>query len=125
MRSPDELDPDEVNERWNDLTAQLGDLSGRREVRQPTASGPRDYLVDDDDDEGFEPPVPEPHPVALRTLVGWLLLVVGIGGVLAVALTDMNRLVALLSAAAAIGGLAVLVTGLPVHRDPDDDGAAV
>lgn len=125
MKSPDELDPDEIDARWNDITSELGDIEGNREIPRPSASGPRDYIVDEED-ETFVPPEPESHTFRLRSILGWLLIAVGLVGILVVALSDASAgLIGFLFAAMAVSGLLVLVTGLPEKRDPDDDGAHV
>ena len=124
MNSPDELDPDEIEARWSDLTAQLGEISGKRESPRTPAEGPRDYLVDEDDDE-FVPPEPDPRAFTSRSVLGWFLIAVGLVGVLVVTVTAGSGFAGILCGLIGMSGLLILVTGLPEHRDPDDDGARV
>lgn len=124
MSTPDELDPDDIDARWRDLTAELGDVAGHREVPRPPASGPRDYIAEDDDG-AFEPPEPETEPFQLRAMFGWILLIGGIIGILVSAIGHGSTALGVVSAVSAVSGLVVLATGLPTHHDPDDDGARV
>lgn len=124
MNSPDELDPDEIEARWSDLTAQLGEISGKREAPRSPSGGPRDYQVDEDDDE-FVPPEPDARAFTARSVLGWFLIAVGLVGVLVVTLTNTSGILGILCGVIGMSGLVVLVTGLPAHRDHDDDGAQV
>lgn len=124
MRTPDELDPEEVDARWNDLTAQLGDIGGHREIRRPPVTGPRDYIAEEDDG-AFVPPVPEDRPFNPRTVLGWFLIGVGLVGIFVIALARGSAVAGVFCALLSVAGVGVLVTGLPSRRDPDDDGAQV
>lgn len=124
MRSPDELGPDELDARWNDLTRRLGPLEEPRVPRPVVGHGPRDYAVEDDDGAFV---APEPRKVAARprSVLGWFLLAFGLTGVMVVALTHATPWTGVLFTALAATGLGVLLTGLPPRRDTDDDGAQV
>ncbi|KAD3633284.1 hypothetical protein GD627_10745 [Arthrobacter yangruifuii] len=95
----------------------------------PSAAGPRDYIPEDDgDDGGFVPPEPPPlgmgEPLVvlswLGTLAGPLLLLV-----FAMFWRDVPLAVILGTVAVFAGSAGYLLFRLPQHRDEDDDGAAV
>ncbi|MFH5823018.1 hypothetical protein [Georgenia sp. AZ-5] len=92
--------------------------------------GPRDYSpAEDDEDEGYVPPEPEPltHADPALTL-GWVLAVgsVLLGFVLAVVWRPLPDGVLGGLGAALVGGVALLLWRMPARRDDDrDDGAVV
>lgn len=125
-RTPDELDPDELDARWNDLTSRLGPLApppqgGVPELAaqvSPAPRGPRDYEAEDDEG-AFEEPDPqlgEPNPV---TALAWVAMVAGIVGAF-VATFSGSAWLGALCLVLAVGGLTVLVVRLPRHSDGDD-----
>lgn len=112
-----------------EIPARPADLPGARVVR-PAAPGPRDYVPDEDDDEGYEPPEPEPltHADPAVTL-GWVATIGAV--VLGVVLSVVWRPVpdGVLGALALVlaGGVGLLLWRMPARRDRDDrsDGAVV
>ena len=105
------------------------DPPGARVVR-PAAPGPRDYVPDEDDDEGYEPPEPEPltHADPAVTL-GWVATIgaVVLGVVLSVVWRPVPEEVLGALALVLAGGVGLLLWRMPARRDRDDrsDGAVV
>ncbi|RPF28669.1 hypothetical protein [Georgenia muralis] len=109
--------------------ARPADLPGARVVR-PAAPGPRDYVPDEDEDEGYEPPEPEPltHADPAVTL-GWVATIgaVMLGVVLSVVWRPVPDGVLGALALVLAGGVGLLLWRMPARRDRDDrsDGAVV
>lgn len=125
---PDEPDPAEVRD-----DARPADLPGARVVRHAAPEpGPRDHVPDEDDDEddGYEPPDPEPltHADPAVTL-GWVATVgaVVLGVVLSVVWRPVPEGVLGVLALVLVGGVGLLLWRMPARRDRDDrsDGAVV
>ncbi len=118
MKSPDEFNPDELNAKWEDLTRNLGPLD-----EFPAGSGPRDYEVPEDT-SGFEPPHPAWTPPRPRAVLGAALLVLGLVGVVIVAVTRGPVAAGVITTLVALAGFVVLIAGLPRRSAPDDDDGA-
>jgi hypothetical protein len=91
------------------------------------AAGPRDYIVEDDDDEGFTPPPPPPMPRPRDRFdaFAWIGL---LGGPLAIILAFVLGLggwVAAAGFAAFTAGFVTLVARSSDRRHEGDDGAVV
>lgn len=125
------LDDDAVQARWAEITAHLGDLrtpptpAGEEAAPAPSRApyGPRDYAVEDDDDEGFEPPDPGPvratDPVVVlgwAAVAGSLLALI----VLPLAWDPLPGLVVTAVIAVLVAGAGLLLWRMP--RSRDDDG---
>ncbi|QOR69149.1 hypothetical protein IM660_10440 [Ruania alkalisoli] len=147
---PDEREPGrsspqpsdrEVERRWAELTAQLGDLGTQENAKddhEPVAgadetgaapSGPRDYEVAEDGEEtGFVPPDPPPLRGSdpLPTLA-WL---AALGGPVATVIflivwPSAPSWVYLAAIMGSVVGWLVLLWRMPRSRDDSDDGAVV
>ena len=145
----DEREPapdDDIDVRFRDITANLGDLTVPPDepLQEPstpllpdpgpdeTGSGPRDYMLGPEveaDDEAFTPPEPPRlgggDPVIA---LAWTGVVVPIFLVLVYLLLwrGMPLIVLVLSAGAFVLSVGVLVWRMPGKRgDPDDDDGAV
>lgn len=98
-----------------------------REYRKAALPGPRDYIVDEDDEQ-FTPP--DPGPVASSDpflTLGWFLLA---GGLIIILLSLMvwpsaPRLFHIGCVAAVLIGGAILTWRMPRHKRDDDDLGAV
>ncbi|MDD9207803.1 hypothetical protein PU560_15205 [Georgenia sp. 10Sc9-8] len=127
------LDDDAVQARWAEITAHLGELgtppapTGEEPAPTPprAPSGPRDYAVDEDEDEddGFEPPDPGPvratDPVVVlgwAAVAGSLLALI----VLPLAWSPLPGLVVTTVIAVLVAGAGLLLWRMP--RSRDDDG---
>ncbi|TRW47165.1 hypothetical protein [Georgenia yuyongxinii] len=92
--------------------------------------GPRDYVADEDDDEGYVPPEPEPlsHADPALTL-GWVAAVgsVVVAIVLAILWRPLPTTVLTVLGLTMLAGVALLLWRMPDGSDPDDrsDGAVV
>ncbi len=143
---PDEREPGrsspqpsdrEVEQRWAELTAQLGEV-GTEDVHEPVTgpdetgaapSGPRDYEVAEDGEEtGFVPPDPPPLRGSdpLPTLA-WL---AALGGPVATVIflivwPSAPSWVYLTAIMGSVVGWLVLLWRMPRSRDDSDDGAVV
>jgi len=136
---------DRIDAAWEDIVAGFHtaeppprpDVEGsglsQRLVREHTeppeqpAPGPRDYIVEDDDDEGFTPPPPPPMPRPRDRFdaFAWIGL---IGGPLAIILAFVLGLGGWLAAAgfaAFTAGFVTLVARSSDRRHEGDDGAVV
>ncbi len=100
-------------------------------VIHPVIRGPRDYEVEEDEDDGhFVPPEPPPLPEAdLTTKFGWIAV---LGGPLllfsfVLLQLDLAWWVILVGVGGFIGGFATLVSRMRTEEDEDDDphGGAV
>ncbi len=131
-----DLSDEDVDHRFAALTKDFAELPGldRRVVRSPVTDdlvqvGPRDHApsVDEDDEEGYEPPDPEVHVADRRRVVAWALVVAPVVVALALILSGQYIGPLLISAlgACVFGGAVWLVTLLPQQRDDDDSGAVV
>lgn len=141
----DEQDPtsdaDDVDARFAEITASLGDLTvppadaeerrseGPADPAPPDAApppepGPRDYVVQDDDEDGYTPPEPEPlstgDPVVA---IGWVAVLAPLVLVLVYLMLWRGMPAALLGLAgvAFVLGVGVLVWRMPSRRSPEDD----
>lgn len=140
-----ELDDETVASRWAELTASLGPLDvpapapatpeeppapSAPAVDEPVARplGPRDYL-EDEDEEGYVPPEPEPlsHADPALTL-GWVATVVSLltGLVLALVWRPLPDAVFAVLGGVLVAGVGLLLWRMPAGRDHDDpSGGAV
>lgn len=147
----DEPSQDDLDARWAELTARLGELrlppedevppapAPSEPTHRPLPPGPRDYTPDpdvDDDDpdrdlvDGFIAPEPEPLRDAQPIVVlGWVGVLLGLAVmVLCVLVWRAAPGLVWLSAAASLAvGIGILLWRLPARREPDDydDGAVV
>lgn len=104
-----------------------GGVADTPSAHEPPLLGPRDYLVEDDDDEGFTPPPPPPMPRPRDRFdaFAWIGL---IGGPLAIILTFVLGIGGWLAAAgfaAFTAGFVTLVARSSDRRHEGDDGAVV
>lgn len=147
----DEPSQDDLDARWAELTARLGELRlppqdempaepPRSEpAHRPLPPGPRDYTPEpetDDEDpardlvDGFVAPEPEPLRDAQPVVVlGWAGVLLGLAVMVLCVLIwrDAPGLVWLSAAASLAVGIGILLWRLPARREPDDydDGAVV
>lgn len=130
-----ELDDATVAARWAEITAGLGGLGAVESVPPPPsaddgraraahATGPRDYAVDDDLEEGFVPPEPPPLGLGDPTVaVGWATVAAGIVVFLLTALVWRSSTGALLLAVGlVVAGAGILLWRMPRARDDDATG---
>ncbi len=142
-----EPEPDDLDVRFRDITANLGDLTVPPEgsVQAPTSAdgpvqeadlsgpGPRDYQlgpeVEDDEEDSFLPPDPPALPTSdPATALAWAGVVVPILLVLVYLLLWRGMPLVVLTVAGATFVLSVgfLLWRMPARRDDDDpDGGAV
>ncbi|MHB1063773.1 MAG: hypothetical protein ACYC1Z_04640 [Georgenia sp.] len=133
-----ELDDETVASRWAELTASLGPLDAapdppdlpRATPAEPQERplGPRDYLADEDEDEGFVPPEPAPlsHADPALTL-GWIATVGSLltGLVLALVWRPLPDGVFAVLGGVLLAGVGLLLWRMPSRRDDDPSGGAV
>lgn len=144
-------DADDIDIRFAEITASLGDLTvppaepeeGRLEdlhpepaAPVPATPGPRDFELgaevplEDDDEPGFAPPEPPALTGSDPLLTtGWIGVVAPVALVFVYLMLWRNMPPALLLTAGVVFVLSVgiLIWRLPAHRDPHDhdDGAVV
>lgn len=124
--------PEHERRAWDAIVA---DLSGQIDLgpefpadppappAPPTQAAP----VEDEVDEGYEPPIPPPLPRPADA-VGRFSWAAVIGGPLLVLLTtalELDRWLANLGVIMTVGGFVSLVWRMSDHRDDDDDGAVI
>ncbi|GAA2132943.1 hypothetical protein [Glycomyces algeriensis] len=151
--APEELRPEDVDRRFNELIKGLGDTGsgilkehdaeGRQAEAEPTpprASSSSDdeptlldlwdvELPDDDDEDDYDPPEPPPVPWPSLPAVGGLLLIIGgiallVNPGMAPLGTNPGRLVGFVGF---LIGVWLLISRLRPDKEPDDtdDGAVV
>ncbi|MFV0254012.1 MAG: hypothetical protein ACK5H2_11865 [Beutenbergiaceae bacterium] len=135
MSQPSDADGEpteaEVDRRFAELTADLAPdpLPRMSDTPSPAGSGPRDYRVAEEPDEGYVPPEPAPlssiDPLQLFAWAG------AIGGpiamvVLVVLWPTAPFLLWLTALIATLVGWGIVIWRLPRQpRDSDDDGAVL
>lgn len=118
---------------WDDVPTLVDDEPAVAEaapvVEQPVAhpepvAGPRDHVLADEPDEGYQPPEPPPLPRGdVAGVLAWAAVLLGPLFLLLAGLfwREASPLWLGLAVVAFVGGFVALVMRLPSHRDPDDD----